>query len=749
MLLKAHVREPVIDADATATGRATSTSALKQKRESPIVLPSQTTIGTALASTATLPETMTETAEVAKTHESVGVCDVSEKQRKQKAISIRQKFDDVFQVSSYIDCGSINTDYSDVSDDINVNASLSEPKCIEFFKKLGASQFIIDTLTHGHKPVFNANVPPFQRKNNRSFFEHRDSAIKDIKELIKKGKVSLVKEKPYFCNPLSVAVQRNKKRFILDCSELNKYIDVPKFKYEDVKEAMNYFKKGCKMFTYDLKNGYHIIKIHKDFRKYLGFSFELEGKVMYAVYNVGPFGLCDLPFLFTKIFRVLVRHWRSCSMPVVKFLDDGICFGDNDEEAEEFSIHVRKDLYCAGAFWSVKKSHWEPSHRCEWLGLIWNSDEGSIAAAPHRVDKIQKTTSELLSVDVCHIKALASFVGQINSLSVVVGNCSALTTRCSQQAIAAADTWHSQIVLSHRIKQELNFWQENLESLNKGNLVIEKPPCAINIIESDASDSGCGSLLNSSYKALRLFSGSERSMHSTYRELVAVSHAVNSFLPQIAHSKVKIRVDNQSAARIIDVGSMKDELHSIAMEVFFTCLKNGVSLEIEWIPRTLNEAADAASREAQLVDTDDWQLEETFFSYINNRWGPLTVDYFSNDYNKKLSRFYSLFNSPGCEGVDAFAHDWSGEMGLFVPPVCLAGRVLLHLKLCKAKGVLIVPDWPSAHYYPLLLREFRPFILDCIRFKGKNVLRHGYNTNSLLGSKDFLGNILGLFIDCS
>ena len=720
-----------------------------KRSASPTDSPSRTTTSSAAATMATMPETTTKTEVVVKTLESNTDCDVSELQRKQKASSIRQKFEDVFQVSSYNDCGSINADYSDVSDDINVNASLSEPKCIEFFKKLGASQYILETLTHGHKPIFNAHVPPFQRKNNRSFFEHKDSAIKDIKELIEKGKVSLVKEKPYFCNPLSVAVQRNKKRFILDCSELNKYIDVPKFKYEDVKEAINYFKKDCKMFTYDLKNGYHIIKIHKDFRKFLGFSFELEGKVMYAVYNVGPFGLCDLPFLFTKIFRVLVRHWRSCSMPVVKFLDDGICFGDNDQEAEEFSVHVRKDLYCAGAFWSVKKSNWVPSHKCEWLGITWDSNEGSIAAAPHRVEKIKKTASELLSADICHIKALASFVGQINSLSVIVGNCSALTTRCSQQAIAAADSWDSQIVISHRIKQELNFWQENLESLNKRNLFVERPPCAINIIESDASDSGCGSLLNSSGKALRLFSRSEKSMHSTYRELVAVSHAIHSFLPQIAHSKVKIRVDNQSAARIINVGSMKDELHSIAMEVFFTCLRSGVSLEIEWIPRTQNEAADAASREAQLVDTDDWQLEDSFFKYIDKRWGPLTVDYFSNDYNKKLGRFYSLFNSPGCEGVDAFAHDWSGEVGLFVPPVCLVGRVLLHLKLCRAKGVLVVPDWPSAHYFPMLLREFRPHIMDCIRFKGKNVLKHGYNTNSLLGSSDFLGNVLGLLIDCS
>ena len=57
--------------------------------------------------------------------------------------------------------------------------------------------------------------------------------------LVKKKRVEIVKEKPYIVNPLSVAVQRTKSRLILDCSYLNDYVDVPRFKYEDVNEALN------------------------------------------------------------------------------------------------------------------------------------------------------------------------------------------------------------------------------------------------------------------------------------------------------------------------------------------------------------------------------------------------------------------------------------------------------------------------------------------------------------------------------
>ena len=455
-------------------------------------------------------------------------------------------------------------------------------------------------------------------------------------------------------------------------------------------------------------------------------------------------------FYLQRFFRVLIRHWRSIGLSTIKFLDDGICFAKTEEEAALASDHIRKDLFCAGAYWSIKKSNWLPSQKCEWLGIMWDSEEGSIAAAPHRVEKILKTSNELLSLSSCHVKRLASFAGQINLLSVVVGNCCRLTSRCSQMAIASAISWDSTVHLTDNIKQEIEFWNKNIVTLNNRCCFVEKPPSIINIIESDASDSGCGSLLNYfQAKAARLFSAQERSKHSTFRELAAVSHAIKSFLPAISNSKVKLFVDNQSAARIIEVGSMKNDIHVIAMDIFFLCLNNGISLECEWIPRALNEAADSASREAEVVDTDDWQISVEFFKFLNARWGPLSVDYFANDYNKKLDRFFSLFNSPGCEGVDAFSYNWHGECGLFVPPVCVTGRVLRHMRICRAKGVLVVPCWPSAHFWPMLMSDFHNEILDFMRVKGSVVLEHGMNTNSLLGSSNFRGDILALYVDCT
>lgn len=57
---------------------------------------------------------------------------------------------------------------------------------------------------------------------------------------------------------------------------------------------------------------------------------------------------------------------------------------------------------------------------------------------------------------------------------------------------------------------------------------------------------------------------------------------------------------------------------------------------------------------------------------------------------------------PGLEAVGTFTCDWSTENNWWCPPIYLVPRVLKHAKVTKAKGTLIIPQWISAPYWPLL-----------------------------------------------
>ena len=62
----------------------------------------------------------------------------------------------------------------------------------------------------------------------------------------------------------------------------------------------------------------------------------------------------------------------------------------------------------------------------------------------------------------------------------------------------------------------------------------------------------------------------------------------------------------------------------------------------------------------------------------------------------------------------------------------------MHVSRCRA--VLVVPVWPSAVFWPLLINAdgtFRSIIIDCLYVElGKDVFEHGANKMSLFGSEN-------------
>ena len=106
-------------------------------------------------------------------------------------------------------------------------------------------------------------------------------------------------------------------------------------------------------------------------------------------------------------------------------------------------------------------------------------------------------------------------------------------------------------------------------------------------------------------------------MSSTWRELAAIAFALESFAPILEGSLVKWFTVSQTAARIIEVGSMELDLHRLAIKIFQFCAEHSIYLEVQWISRTKNEGADYMSR---LVDFDDWQIAPDLFQSLEQLW---------------------------------------------------------------------------------------------------------------------------------
>ena len=109
--------------------------------------------------------------------------------------------------------------------------------------------------------------------------------------------------------------------------------------------------------------------------------------------------------------------------------------------------------------------------------------------------------------------------------------------------------------------------------------------------------------------------------------------------------------DYYAASLIFESGSNKDELQILSEQIFECCKLHDIHVSVKWVPRDYIPRADALSRQ---VDYDDWETTLPLFTYLDQLWGPFTVDRFANTRNHKVARFNSKFLCPGTEGVNAF-----------------------------------------------------------------------------------------------
>ncbi|XP_041483129.1 uncharacterized protein LOC121429934 [Lytechinus variegatus] len=242
----------------------------------------------------------------------------------------------------------------------------------DYWKEIGANSEILSILDKGYVLPFMTLPDDADIRNNRSAIENSSFVEEEIGKLIKKGCVSELKKKPKVVNPLTVSNNKAKLRMVLDCRHVNPHLFKQKFKYEDAKAVCDVFEKGDFVFTYDLKSAYHHIEIHDDHKEYLGFAWNFNGIRRYFVFNVLPFGLSTAGYVFSKIMRPVVSHWRNQGHKAIMFLDDGIAGLDSLEGAKSFSVNVQLDLRKLGFLLANEKCDWEPKSRAKWLGLDWD-----------------------------------------------------------------------------------------------------------------------------------------------------------------------------------------------------------------------------------------------------------------------------------------------------------------------------------------------------------------------------------------
>jgi hypothetical protein len=220
---------------------------------------------------------------------------------------------------------------------------------------------------------------------------------------------------------------------------------------------------------------------------------------------------------------------------------------------------------------------------------------------------------------------------------------------------------------------------------------------------------------------------------SNERELLAAVELLIGCLCLLRGCKLTLHFDNMNAALICEKGSPKFRLQKYALYIANLCDANNIMLKTVWIPRVLNQVADFISK---TVDYDDFSVTEQFYQLVLQMSGYVpNVDRFANNWNAKCVHFNSPTYCVGSSGVDAFNYHWGQPtLNWLFPPIRLIARTIMHLERCNGSGLLLVPQWKSAAFYPLLMDFVGTSVAKGYwQLFGKNVFKLGADASCCFG----------------
>ena len=149
-------------------------------------------------------------------------------------------------------------------------------------------------------------------------------------------------------------------------------------------------------------------------------------------------------------------------------------------------------------------------------------------------------------------------------------------------------------------------------------------------------------------------------------------------------------------------GSHSQKCNVLAVEFWELCRKLNLWVTAAHLPGYLNVLADDKSR--IFDDKTEWKLNTEVFRKVVQQFTVPNIDLFASRLNCQLKQFVSWLPDPDAAFIDAFSLDWSKFTFYAFPPFSLVSRVLQKVEDDRASGILVLPNWPTQSWFPLLRR---------------------------------------------
>lgn len=491
-------------------------------------------------------------------------------------------------------------------------------------------------------------------------------------------------------------------RMILDLSELNQSLNVQHFKMDNIHTAKHLISPHCYLASIDLQDAYYSIPVDPNSRKYLRFMWQGERWQFAAL----PNGLSTAPRLFTKLLKPVFAELRKAGHTVIGYLDDTIIIGETKEKLKESVSATTKILSELGFLIHTKKSVLIPTRELAFLGFILNTESMIVKLPQTKAQEVKDICRELMGTYLPSIRMVARVIGKVIATFPAVEYGPLYYRSMERDKIAALRQnrghFDRKMKLSLEAKEELKWWINNV-SMASSPIVRKKPDLELH---TDASGLGWGAtdLQKQTGGRWNEFEAERaRNNEINFLETLAAGLGIKSFCMNKRNVHVMVRIDNTTAVAYLNhMGGCKSTMcDKMSREIWQWCISRNIWVSAAHVPGRLNTIADERSR--KFNDRTEWKLNRQVFDRIVSHFGVPEIDLFASRLNAQVEKYVTWHPDPGAFAVDAFTLDWKPFAFYAFPPFCMIPKCLQKIREDKARGLLLVPNWPTQAWFPQLV----------------------------------------------
>ena len=594
------------------------------------------------------------------------------------------------------------------------------------WEKIGASVQTLQWIREGVSIPFKNNRPPPRFNQGVSLLDATPAQL----EFVERELARFVQAGAWEPSTCSDYVSRlflvpkpgvNQWRLICDLRPLNKYCVRKRLKMETLLGVKHLTRKGDYMFSFDLQDGFYALGINPADRNY--FTVNVRGQLYRLAglpmgWSLSPFYFCKMTLTFVNFLRnpdpeaptpptnssskTYLRRTRWRGARILPYVDDFLLFASTEAEALTLRHRLSQLLDRLGLLRHPTKGFWTPAQVGHHLGIDIDTASGYFYAPEQKLHKIAQQARHLIGRATRNarwlpVKDLQSLAGQAQYLFLAIP---AARFFLRELHSVVGEKWGGLVRLTPQLRRDLQWWTE-VPSQSNGKPIHK--PVETAYLHTDSSGYGWGAVLNEQVEARGFWSKEDEQQHITWKELKAVRHAVESFLPQLAGRNVLLHEDNQAVCHILTGLTsrspvMMDELRRL------WCLldTNSITIRARYIRSAANVWADRLSRH---LDSDDWRLDPVLFAELDARFGKHSIDRFASALNTLLPRYNAGWKDPTCEAVDAIHlsdNDWRKENNWCNPPWPLLPNLVQKLRQSGAAATVVAPRWTGKVWHQAL-----------------------------------------------